>query len=93
MGGLTLEDFSGRLGETWEVELEDAAVPLRLGRAQALPRAMREEGGFRLEWTGPADRALEQATYRFRRDGEACEMFIVPVARNGDAMVYEAIFN
>lgn len=93
MGGLKLEDFAGSLGKTWEVESGEGAVPLRLGRAQALPRAMREEGGFRLEWTGPADRPLEQAIYRFRRDGDACEMFIVPVARNGDAMVYEAIFN
>jgi Domain of unknown function (DUF6916) len=93
MGGPRLEDFSGGLGKTWEVEREEGAVPLRLGRAQALPRAMREEGGFRLEWTGPADRPLEQATYRFSRDGAVCEMFIVPVARNGDALVYEAIFS
>jgi hypothetical protein len=93
MGGLRLEDFSGALGETWEVALEDGAVPLRLERAQPLPRAVREEGGFRLEWSGPADPTLPQATYTFRRDEAPCDMFIVPVGRRGDAILYEAVFN
>ena len=93
MEGLRLEDFSGAIGESWELETEAGPVSLRLDRAQALKRALRPEGGFRLEWSGPAERLLEQAIYRFRRDGGVCEMFIVPVGRKGDSIVYEAIFN
>lgn len=94
MSGLRLEDFEGFVGETWEVESgADTSVALRLEKAQALPRAMREEGGFRLEWLGSADAFVPQGTYRFRREGRAFDMFIVPVAKDGAGYRYEAIFN
>jgi hypothetical protein len=93
MAPLRLEDFDALIGETWEVDADTGAVPLRLERAQKLPRAMREEGGFRLEWSGPGDAVLPQATYRFSRDGGAFEMFIVPFARDSAGYRYEAIFN
>jgi hypothetical protein len=91
---LRLSDFEDGIGETWEVQLgTDPPVALRLDKAQALPRAMREEGGFRLEWVGSADTLLLQGTYRFRRDGAEFDMFIVPVAKDGAGYHYEAIFN
>jgi hypothetical protein len=93
MTGLRLEDFDAYVGETWQVDAGAGTVPLRLDRAQKLARAMRDEGGFRLEWLGPADPVLPQAIYRFSRDGGACEMFIVPVAREASGYRYEAIFN
>lgn len=93
MSGLRLEDFSGAVGETWDVEAGGASLPLRLAVAQPLPSSMREEGAFRLEWTGPGGTYLPQAIYRFRRDGTEFEMFIVPIAREGDTLRYEAIFN
>jgi hypothetical protein len=93
MAGLRLEDFETLVGETWQVEAEGRPVPLRLDRAQKLPRAMRPEGGFRLEWLGPADSFLPQASYRFRRDGDTCEMFVVPVAKDAAGYRYEAVFN
>jgi len=94
MAGLRLEDFAHLIGETWDIDAGDGrSVPLRLDVAEALPRAVRPEGGFRLEWVGPAEPLLPQANYRFTRDGGACEMFIVPVAREAAGLRYEAIFN
>ncbi|HMC91919.1 MAG TPA: hypothetical protein VKI45_05600 [Allosphingosinicella sp.] len=94
MSALQLSDFEGAVGETWDVDLgAGTAVGLRLDKAQPLARALREEGGFRLEWTGPSDTFLPQATYRFRRGAAQFEMFIVPVAKDGADYRYEAIFN
>ena len=54
---------------------------------------MREAGAFRLEWRGPVDPIFVQAVYRFRRDGQEFDMFIVPVGRDERGTLYEAIFN
>ena len=64
-----------------------------LEKAQGLPSSMREAGAFRLEWRGPAEPLLAQATYRFRRGEQLFDMFIVPVARDTKGTLYEAIFN
>jgi len=93
MEGPRLEEFEGSLGEAWDVGLVGGALPLRLEVAQKLPRALREEGGFRLEWLGPAEPFLPQGTYSFARDGRSIDMFIVPVAKTADGYRYEAIFN
>jgi hypothetical protein len=93
MDGPRLEDFEGTVGETWEIALGSGPLPFRLAAAQALPRAMRAEGGFRLEWLGPSDPFLPQGTYSFGRDGRSVDMFIVPLAKVGEGYRYEAIFN
>jgi hypothetical protein len=92
MDGLRLEDFEGGVGEAWEIEAAGARVPLRLDVAQKLPRSHREEGAFRLEWVGPGP-LLPQSIYRFHRGEGSCEMFIVPIAKEGEGYRYEAIFN
>ena len=49
--------------------------------------------GFALTFRGPATPRLPQATYRFARPGEAPrDIFIVPVAGDGEKTLYEAIF-
>lgn len=93
MQELRLEDFDGAIGESWEVEAGERSLPLRLLVAQALPRAMRPEGSFRLEWLGPTDLLLPQGIYPFRRDGGTAEIFIVPIAQTPDGYRYEAVFN
>jgi hypothetical protein len=93
MRELRLEDFSAAVGETFSVELDGTAVPLSLAAAQELPRMVREAGSFRLDWLGPSEPMLPQAIYRMRRGEETFEMFIVPVAKDGAGVHYEAIFN
>lgn len=90
---LSLADFEGFVGEPHEIVFADGTLPVVLEKAQGLPRSMREAGSFRLEWRGPADPMLTQATYRFRRGEQLFDMFIVPVGRDSGGTVYEAIFN
>jgi hypothetical protein len=94
LADLRFEDFSGRLGETFEVDLGEVRVALTLTEATPLPRAMREAGGFRLEWTGPAEQLLNQGTYSIRLPGgEVHDIFIVAIACDSAGARYEAIFN
>jgi hypothetical protein len=92
MTGVTQGDFEGAIGESWDVEGPAGTIPLRLEAVQALPQAMRDEGAFRLEWSGPGDAALPQATYAFSREGKRWDIFIVPIARADDRIRYEALF-
>ena len=90
---LSLADFEGLVGEPHELVFADGTLPIVLEKAQGLPRSMREAGAFRLEWRGPADPLLPQATYRFRRGEQLFDMFIVPLGRDARGTLYEAIFN
>ncbi|HEY0314623.1 MAG TPA: hypothetical protein VGC56_19270 [Allosphingosinicella sp.] len=93
MTGVKQGDFEGAVGESWEVDgPEGTIVPLTLEVVQPLPRATREGGAFRLEWSGPGDLVLPQATYAFSRGGERSDIFIVPIARVEDRIRYEALF-
>ena len=47
---------------------------------------------FALEFRGPLDPQLPQATYAFERDGATHEIFIVPVASDDSGVIYEAVF-
>ena len=91
---LRLEDFDGRIGETFEVGLDEASVPIRLTEAKPLRYGVREAGFFRLEWRGEPGRLLEQGTYPIRLPGGAVhDIFIVPIACDEEGARYEAIFN
>ena len=78
----------------WRVDGESGpSVEMTLKRAVELPATGRAEGAFRLEFLGPFEPMLPQAIYRFR-SGDAChDIFIVPVARDDDGTLYEAVFN
>ena len=91
MPDLTLSDFAA--GEQYRTVVEGIEVSLRLERVDPLPGAVREAGGFRLEFLGPAEPFLTQATYSLRGDGESRDIFIVPIGRDSAGVRYEAIFN
>jgi hypothetical protein len=90
---LKLDDFADCVGESYELVFADGTLPIVLEKAQALPRSVREAGAFRLEWRGPGEPVLAQAIYRFRRGSEMFDLFMVPVARDEQGTLYEAIFN
>jgi hypothetical protein len=90
---LKLEEFSGVLGETFTVESEAGPVSFELTAVQPLSLSLYREDAFRLEWTGPREPLLPQAIYRMSRDGEAYEIFLVPIAQDQNTTRYEAIFN
>jgi hypothetical protein len=90
---LSLADFESFVGEPHEIVFTDGTLPFVLEKAQSLPASVREAGAFRLEWRGPAEPVLVQAIYRFRRGEQLFDMFIVPVGRDPNGTLYEAIFN
>lgn len=93
MRDLGFDDFSGAIGKAFEVAAGDSVVTLILGEAQPLGPTQREGGSFSLVFVGPQEPVLPQAIYRFSVDGEAADIFIVPVASDRDGTRYEAIFN
>lgn len=77
------------------VSLELASVT-RSGPAGQESRApeTREFEGFALLFNGPADRPLDQRTYRFTHERlGSFDLFIVPVSADRNARQYEAVFN
>lgn len=93
MRELRLDEFTGREGETFELVLGEESVPLTLTRVRTLPDTGRAAGAFVLEWRGPSDPVLPQSIYTLRQGEDDLEMFIVPMARDGEGTRYEAVFN
>lgn len=91
--GLMLRDFDGLIGTVFVIQTELGAQELVLGQAQEVPGSLRPEGGFRLEFNGPSQLYLPQATYVFPVGDAAHEIFIVPIGPGQDQRLrYEAIF-
>ena len=94
MRALTWDDFASAAGTAYSVAAGSHEHELVLDRAEKIASAGRDGGAFRLEFLGPADPVLPQATYAFRRAGdEPLEIFVVPVGRDASGTRYEAIFN
>jgi uncharacterized protein DUF6916 len=92
MGDLSIDHFSGGIGQAFSVRAGDQSLELLLDSAEPMSRSVREAGAFRLEFLGPAERVLVQGIYPFDVAGEEHDIFIVPIAREASGMRYEAIF-
>jgi hypothetical protein len=89
---LKFEDFSTHLNQGYEVVVGGGSLQLRLDEAQPLPGSPREGGGFRLLFRGPFEPQIAQGIYVFRKNGNADQIFIVPIGRDQRGTQYEAIF-
>ncbi|NYT40311.1 hypothetical protein HZY97_06055 [Sphingomonas sp. R-74633] len=90
---LTLADFEPHVGADFVVATQSGGVELNLTQATALPQSVREQGGFRLEFAGPAQPVLGQGIFGFPVEGVLHEIFIVPIGTGAEGRVrYEAIF-
>jgi hypothetical protein len=93
---MTLEQFAGCLNETFQVALNDGEVDFVLVEAQPLkqshPDALRTP--FSLLFLNTAALVFPQQLYPMRhpRLGDF-SIFIVPIARNKDGFIYQAVFN
>lgn len=94
---LTLEDFGGLVNETFAASLQDMEVPFVLVEARLLPvpaglPAARPP--FSLLFRNAASFLLPQQIYPMRhpRLGEV-GIFLVPVAREREGFLYQAVFN
>ena len=95
---LTLSLFEPRLNEEFIVRVEDDEVyPLTLFEASLLPasgyrKVPREP--FQLRFRGPGPRYLLQRIHVLENKtlGKV-EIFLVPIGREGDDFIYQAVFN
>jgi hypothetical protein len=93
MTGYTQADFTGLVGESFDVDFGGGAVlSLVLDKVEELSGGIREEGNFRLEYRGPSTPLLPQAIYRLARGEESWDIFLVPIGQNDSGTSYEACF-
>ena len=92
MRALTWDDFADSAGSVYMVAVDDAQIELTLDRAVEIASAGRAGGSFRLEFLGPSDPLLPQASYPVRVGDETIDIFIVPIGVDRTGSRYEAIF-
>jgi hypothetical protein len=95
---LTLEHFAGRINETFTVDLDHGKSPFVLVEARPLPVATAVPGmvraPFSLLFHHSSALLFPQRIYQMENPGiGGFGIFLVPVARNQDGFVYQAIFN
>ncbi|MGH6760862.1 MAG: DUF6916 family protein [Phyllobacterium sp.] len=94
----TLERFAGCVGQGFDIDLGTASVALTLSEARPLPQENGLAGAMRspfcLLFRSGSAVLLPQKMYRMTNATVgAVEIFIVPVARDRQGIVYQAIFN
>ena len=89
----TLSAFSAQLGT--DFVLPDAGgIALTLVEAAPLDSRAPNERQFSLSLRGPREALLEQATHTLEHAAlGTLAIFLVPVARDADSLLYQAIFN
>lgn len=97
MGAGTYEGFAGHLHGSFTVGLGTSTVEMTLVQAsKGQPRdweGLRKEP-FSLVFKCANPVILPQRTYPFQRPGfGTMDIFIVPVGRERDGIVYQAVFN
>jgi hypothetical protein len=92
MADITLDDYSGAVGEQFEMEVNGEAIPVELVEASPLRDSGRPGGCFRLEFLGPVDPAYAQGTFIFRRGEQVHDIFVTAIGRDQAGTRYEAIF-
>lgn len=93
---LTIETFSGHVGEAFRLTAGDGGVDVVLAEAQSLgpPPAPEVRAPFSLVFAGPAQPIVPQGIYRLEHsEMPAVELFVVPVTPGADGPRYQAIFN
>ncbi|MBD7923825.1 MULTISPECIES: DUF6916 family protein [Xanthomonas] len=92
---LTLEHFAGSVNETFAAELNEGEISFVLVEARPLPiKTAAPRAPFSLLFRNTSSFLFPQQTYRMRhaRLGEL-GIFLVPVARERDGFLYQAVFN
>lgn len=95
MDVLTLEHFAGHVNDMFSAVLDDSEVPFELVEARALPVAHgASRPPFSLLFRNASSFLLPQQIYRMRHAalGEV-GIFLVPVARDREGFLYQALFN
>ena len=92
---LTLEHFAGHVNDTFSAALNDGEVPFELVEARALPATPgATRMPFSLLFRNGSAFLFPQQVYRMQHAklGEV-GIFLVPVAREREGFLYQALFN
>lgn len=91
---LTHAKFADKLNSTFQVHLDPSKrVEIKLIEVSELRESPRQER-FSLLFLGPVDDPLLQSLYRMEHEQMgAFELFLVPVGKDDDGFLYEAVFN
>ena len=97
MQAYSYEFFASHVRETFALSLGDSSVDMTLMEARRRPprvvAGIRAEP-FTLYFKCASPIVLPQKLYPFKNPGTGTvEIFIVPVAREPDGVIYEAVFN
>ena len=92
---LTLEHFSGHVNETFSAALNDGEVSFLLVEARGLPaRAQDARPPVSLLFRNTASFLFPQQTYQMQHPRlGVMGIFLVPVAREREGFLYQAVFN
>jgi len=91
---LTAATFSEILNTKFRLQLSESdLLELELFNVEDLRSSPRQER-FSILFRGPLDPAIWQGMYKMEHDQlGTLDLFIVPIAKEEDGMVYEAVFN
>jgi hypothetical protein len=98
----TVEAFAPRIGETFRLLLEDRpTIDVVLVKAAEMPLPGWQTDGFArrrqpyvLQFVGPSDDSVQQGIHRLEHDDlRVLEIFLAPVDRSDDGVIYEAVFS
>ena len=94
---LSIQNFAGAANQQFEISMGEAAMSVTLIEVKPLPQQpypgmMREP--FSLLFKSASPIILPQKMYRMQNATVgALDLFLVPVAQDGGAIVYQAVFN
>ena len=94
---MTEQEFSRHLNSTYQLNLEDHNMELKLVEVKAYAPGKNEQAGmerFSIYFDGPPDRLLPQGLHHLEHaDMGGLDLFLVPIARDEKKFRYEAVFN
>lgn len=94
---LTLEDFSTHINETFMADVDQGRTPFTLVEAKPLPAPIQAgavRAPFSLVFHSALQVLLPQRIYQMKHASmDEFGIFLVPVARNRDGFLYQAVFS
>ena len=90
---LTAATFEPYIGQDFAVENVGVEYAIALESIGTFAVSAREGGGFALNFRGPSDPMLNQATYSLRSGDSRWDIFLVPIGVDSGGARYEAVFN
>lgn len=93
LANLSTEDFVPLINERFSIDA-DGYEPLTLAEVETKPRVRQGvRRPFALVFRGESDLVLPQRIYRLEHPtAGAFDLFLVPIAKGSDQVLYEAIF-